>query len=137
MRLLMADAILVVHFLFIVFVLMGQTCIIIGHFRTWHWVRNLAFRVCHILAIAIVIGQAWAGRLCPLTVWENALRETAGEQSYAESFVAHWVGRLIYYDAPVWFFTLAYSLFGAVVLTSWVWIRPGKGAPNNEMHPTD
>jgi hypothetical protein len=127
---LMADVILVIHFLFIAFVLVGQACIVIGYFRSWHWVRRLMFRVCHILAIAVVVAQAWANQLCPLTLWENALRETAGGRPYAETFVQHWVGRLVYYDAPQWFFTVAYSLFGAVVLFSWVWVRPEKGVPN-------
>jgi uncharacterized protein DUF2784 len=121
---LMADVILVTHFLFIVFVLVGQACIVIGYFRSWHWVRQLMFRLCHLLAIAVVIAQAWANRLCPLTLWENALREAVAELPYAETFVQHWVGRLVYYDAPQWLFTVAYSMFGAVVLFSWVWVRP-------------
>jgi hypothetical protein len=130
---LMADGILVIHFLFIAFVLVGEACIVIGYFRGWHWVRLLMFRVSHILAIAVVVAQAWANQLCPLTLWENALRERAGGHPYAETFVQHWVGRLVYYDAPRWFFTVAYSLFGAVVLLSWVWVRPEKGVPK-KMH---
>ncbi len=94
MHLLIADVILVVHFLFIAFVLVGQACIIIGYFRDWHWVRNLIFRTCHILAIAIVIVQAWTSRLCPLTLWENKFREIAGKQPYIETFVQHWIGNL-------------------------------------------
>ena len=121
----MADVILVIHSIFIVFVLMGQAFIVIGYFRGWHWVRNFIFRFCHVLAIAIVIVQAWANRLCPLTIWENTLREIAGKQPYAETFIQHWLGRLIYYDAPAWLFTFAYTMIGAVTICSWIWIRPG------------
>lgn len=135
MHSLMADLILVIHFLFIVFVLGGQVCIVIGYFRNWHWVHHLAFRVCHILAIGIVIAQAWVNQLCPLTLWENALREVAGEPTYAKTFVQHWLGKLVYYDAPQWLFTVAYSLFGAVVLFSWFCVRPAKGKPNKEIQP--
>ena len=71
---LMADVILAIHFLFIAFVLVGQACIVTGYFRSWHWVRHLMFRVCHILAIAVVVAQGWANQLCPLTRWESALR---------------------------------------------------------------
>lgn len=127
---LLADAIMVIHFLFIAFVLGGQACIVVGNFRNWHWVHNLVFRACHLLSIVIVVAQAWASQLCPLTHWESALRETAGEHPYAETFVQHWVGRLIYYDAPAWLFTLAYTMFGALVLFSWFWVRPEKRAPN-------
>jgi hypothetical protein len=124
---LMADAVLVIHFLFIIFVVGGQVCIIIGGFRRWYWVRNRMFRMCHILAIAFVIAQAWASRLCPLTIWETALRSSAGEQHYTTTFVQHWIGTLIYYEAPMWVFALAYTFFGAVVLYSWFWIKPEKG----------
>jgi hypothetical protein len=123
---LIADVILVIHFLFIVFVVGGQACIVLGYFKRWHWVRNRMFRVCHLLAIALVAAQTWASRLCPLTIWENALRGSAGEQPYAETFVQHWVGTLIYYDAPMWLFTLVYTMFGTVVIFSWVWVKPKK-----------
>ena len=124
-----ADVILVIHFVFIAFVLGGEACIVIGYFRSWQWVRCLMFRVCHILAIGVVVAQAWANQMCPLTLWENALRVRAGGPPYAETFVQHWVGRLVYYDAPQWFFTAMYSLFGLVVFFSWVWVRPEKGVP--------
>jgi hypothetical protein len=127
---LIADVILVVHCAFIAFVVGGQACVLVGRFRDWGWVRNFTFRVCHLLAIGIVVAQAWANQICPLTVWENALREAAGERSYSETFIAHWVGKLVYYDAPPWVFTVAYSVFGALVLFSWVWVRPKRGVPN-------
>ncbi|MFC1601475.1 DUF2784 domain-containing protein [Candidatus Sumerlaeota bacterium] len=91
--------------------------------------RNLTFRICHLLAIGIVVAQAWWGRICPLTSWENAAHQAAGEQAYSGSFVAHWVGSLIYYDAPQWVFTVAYLLFGGLVLASWYWVRPQRRAP--------
>ena len=121
-----ADAILVVHFGFVIFVVGGQLCIIIGYFRKWHWVRNLAFRICHLLAIAIVVSQAWLGRYCPLTIWESRLRLAAGKPAYEGTFVQEWVGRLIYYDAPLWVFAIIYTLFVALVLASWIWVKPRK-----------
>ncbi len=121
-----ADVILIVHLAFIVFVVGGQLLVVIGYFRKWRWVRNRPFRLCHVLAIGAVIILAWAGRLCPLTVWESNLRGAAGEQPYPGSFVAYWVGRLIYYDAPQWVFITLYSLFGLVVVLAWIWVRPGQ-----------
>ena len=50
-----ADAILVVHFAFIIFVVGGQLCVIVGYFRGWRWVHNLAFRISHLIAIAVVL----------------------------------------------------------------------------------
>lgn len=132
-----ADAILMVHLAFILFVLGGQFFIIIGYFRKWRWVRNLAFRLGHILAIGIVTVLAWADRLCPLTVWESGLRGAAGERPYPESFVAYWVGRVVYYDAPQWVFTAAYSLFGLLVILSWMWVRPRPGMTGNPAEDDD
>jgi len=123
---LIADAVLVVHFLFILFVVGGEVCVIAGGIRYWQWVRNRAFRICHVLAIGIVIAQAWASQACPLTMWENVLREAAGQEPYSKSFIQYWVGRAVYYDAPQWVFTTAYSLFGAAVLASWIWVKPGR-----------
>ncbi len=119
-----ADGVLVVHALFVGFVVGGQFLIIAGLALGWRWVRNLRFRLAHLLAIGVVVLQAWAGVLCPLTVLENALRQQAGETGYAGSFIAHWLHRLMFFDAPLWVFTLAYTVFAALVALTWYWGRP-------------
>ena len=123
---LLADAVLAVHFLFILFVLGGELCIVIGGLRGWAWVRNLRFRAAHLAAIAFVIAESWIGMVCPLTAWEDALRRSAGESPYGESFVGYWLGRLVYYDAPGWVFAAAYTAFGLAVAASWFFVRPGE-----------
>jgi hypothetical protein len=77
----LADAILVVHFLFIAFVLGGQGCIIAGAFRRWTWIRQCGFRLAHLVAIAVIVVQSWVGMMCPLTLWESTCRRTVGEQA--------------------------------------------------------
>ena len=126
-----ADALLALHALFVVFVVMGLVLVVIGGVRHWRWVRNRWFRLIHLGAIGFVVAQAWAGQICPLTVWENALRRRAGELGYQGSFIGHWLEQLLYYDAPLWLFTLVYTLFGLAVLASWWWVRPdvGRGPP--------
>ena len=124
--LLLADCLLAFHVLFIAFVIAGQAAIMIGVALSWRWIRDLRFRVAHLAAIGIVVLQAWAGRYCPLTVWENALRHSAGQEGYETTFIAHWVDRLIYYDAPMWVFTVVYSLFGALVVVYWFVAKPGR-----------
>jgi len=124
MLLLLADIILVVHFLFIIFVVLGQASIIVGYFNDWSWVRNLIFRIAHLFSIGLVVVQAWAGQFCPLTLWESELREAVGAHPYTGTFVQHWVGRIIYYDGPQWIFTAIYTLFGTIVLISWIFVRP-------------
>ena len=124
LSLLAADAILLFHVLFVLFVVTGLALVILGAIRRWHWVRNPWFRLAHVAAIAVVVLQSWLGALCPLTTWEMALREHAGDAVYRGSFVAHWLERLLYYRAPAWVFTLGYTLFAVVVVTCWFRVRP-------------
>lgn len=121
-----ADLILLTHALFVAFVICGFLLIWIGWLTRWIWVRNWWFRVLHIGAIGVVVLQAWAGRLCPLTVWENRLRAMAGQSAYEESFIRHWVHELLFYDAAPWVFTLLYSIFGLFVLLTWLVVTPAR-----------
>ena len=119
-----ADLVLYLHVGFVLFVVAGLVLIVAGHFAGWDWIRNRWFRLAHLAAIVVVVLQAWLGVLCPLTTLEMWLRTEAGDAVYPGSFIAHWVGQFLYYDAPAWVFTLCYSLFGLLVLASWIWIRP-------------
>lgn len=124
--LLLADTILVGHFLFVCFVVLGLVAIYLGDFLNWSWVRNRLFRIVHLGAIGIVVLLSWLGMICPLTIWEMALREAAGESVYAGSFIQHWLQHLLFFDAPRWVFMVVYTAFGALVLASWFVVRPGR-----------
>ena len=115
----LADAILLSHFAFVVFVVAGFLAILIGLLARWQWVHNRAFRITHLAAIGIVVLQAWFGQLCPLTIWENELRQAAGESVYAETFVEHWLHKLLFYQAEPWVFTAIYTAFGVLVVLVW------------------
>jgi len=122
--LLAADATLCSHFLVVCFVIFGLLLIFIGKLLHWHWVRNPWFRLSHLVTIAIVVFQSWFGIVCPLTILENWFRQQAGETAYSGTFVSHWIGKLLFYEAPLYVFTISYSLFGLLVLISWFWVRP-------------
>ena len=77
-----ADAILILHFGFVVFVVGGLLMIFIGHRLGWRWIYGIRFRLLHLAAIGVVVLQSWLGALCPLTVWEMQLRELAGDLTY-------------------------------------------------------
>ena len=121
---LVADVILVMHVLFVAFVVLGLILIFLGKFLSWHWVRNPWFRVTHLLGIGIVVLQAWFGVICPLTIWEMDLRSKAGETIYEDSFITYWLSELLYYQAPSWVFVVCYTAFGGLVLASWFLVRP-------------
>lgn len=129
-----ADLVLLVHTLFVVFVVLGLVLILCGALFGWSWIRNPWFRLGHLLAIAVVVLQSWFDVLCPLTTLETALRQRAGDAPYAGSFMAHWLEALLYYSAPAWVFVLCYTLFGAAVVASWYWIRPRPFVGPNAKH---
>lgn len=112
-----ADAILIVHFAFVAFVVGGLAAVWVGAALGWRWVRNFAFRIAHLAAILFVAAEALLGVMCPLTVWEDALRGRASEMG----FIARWIRGAMFYEAPPWLFTVAYILFAGIVgLTFWL-----------------
>ena len=119
-----ADAILFTHALFVGFVVFGLIFILVGKFRSWAWVRNPWFRIAHLAGIGVVVLQSWLGAICPLTTWEMELRQNAGEAVYSGSFVAHWLGSILYYRAPEWVFVVCYTVLAVLVAASWYWVRP-------------
>lgn len=125
---LLADAVLIVHFLFVLFVVGGLLAIWAGAALGWVWVRNLRFRVAHLAAILFVTAESLVGMVCPLTAWEDFLRQTGTGEG---SFMQRWVGRLLFYDLPEWAFTLAYVLFALAVIVTFLLIRPQARKPGD------
>lgn len=121
---LLADAILALHVGIVAFVVFGQIAILIGAWRGWRWIRHFGFRAVHLALMLFIAAQAWLGRLCPLTAWEQALRAQAGQDTYAGSFIQHWLSRLIFFEAPWWSFVAAYSAFAALVVACWLRVPP-------------
>ena len=122
--LLAADAILLLHFLFVAFIVLGLLLIFVGNVLAWSWVRNPWFRLTHLLAIGVVVVQSWMSFICPLTVVEMALRSRADDATYSGSFISHWLEEILYYQLPAWVFAASYTAFGAGVVASWFWVRP-------------
>ena len=128
---LLADAVLLVHFAVVLFVVGGLALVFIGNSRHWRWVNSLLFRVVHLGTVGIVVAQTWLGELCPLTELESWLRQEAGEAAYSTSFIEHWVQRLLYYQAPFWVFTLVYTVFGMLVAAAWWYYPPTRKSHRN------
>jgi hypothetical protein len=129
----LADLVLLLHLAVVLFVIGGLVAVLVGGARGWAWVRAPGFRLAHLVAIGVVVLQAWLGQTCPLTTLESWLRVQAGSAGYARSFVEHWVGRVLFHEAPSWVFTLGYTVFGALVAWAW-WRHPPRrrGAPQQE-----
>jgi hypothetical protein len=127
-----ADFVLLLHVAFVTFVIFGLLLILAGNVVGWSWVRNRRFRIAHLAAIGVVIAQSWFGAICPLTTIEMTLRARAGDATYSGTFIAHWLESILYYAAPAWVFALCYTVFGAVVIASWFWVRPHKSGKRTD-----
>ena len=125
MQELFADMILIAHFAIVVFIVGGLAAIWAGALAGWRWVRHFWFRGVHLGAICFVAAEAITGVVCPLTVWENALRGRETEIG----FIARWVRSVMFYELPLWVFTVAYVGFAALVaLTFWL-VPPRRRGP--------
>lgn len=127
LNLLLADLVLASHVAVVVFIVSGLILTLLGGFANWKWVRNPWYRLLHLLCVVVVVLQAWAGFVCPLTTLEMWLRAKADAEIYSGSFITYWLQSVLYYQAPQWVFTVVYSVFGGLVLASWVWVRPTSG----------
>jgi hypothetical protein len=122
---LLADAVLIVHIAIVVFVIGGLVLVLVGNWRKWRWVNALWFRLVHLATIALVAAEAWLGIVCPLTTLEMWFRSKAMAATYEGSFIEHWLASLLFWQAPPWVFTAAYSVFALAVAAAW-WYSPPK-----------
>lgn len=82
----LADAVLVLHLAFILFV-------VAGGFAVLRWPR-LAWL--HLPAVLWGLSIEFFGWYCPLTPLEKALRVAGGEEAWGGGFIAHYLVPLIY-----------------------------------------
>jgi hypothetical protein len=101
----LADAVLVVHGLFIVWVMLGGFAAL-----RWPWLAFL-----HLPAAAWGVWIEWSGGICPLTPLEVAWRRRAGQAGYEGGFIDHYLMPLIY---PEGLTRDTQWMLGAVVLAT-------------------
>ena len=81
-----ADAVMAFHFLFIAFALLGSLLVLWKRWILW----------LHLPALAWGVWIEASGRICPLTPLENHFRNLAGQTTYGEGFITHYLGPVIY-----------------------------------------
>jgi hypothetical protein len=123
-----ADAILLIHALFVLFVLFGAA---LGAW--WRWIP-----VVHLPAAAWGVFVELTGRVCPLTPLENSLRLRAGQSGYSDSFIEHYILDLMY--PPGLTDQVQLTLAGIVVavnvvIYAWLIRRWRRGAPLHKRNP--
>jgi hypothetical protein len=118
----LANAVLLIHFILVLFITAGLPMIYLGAALGWSWVRVWQWRALHLVAIVFVTLESLLGIACPLTVWEDLLRNDRSNVG----FIERWITRIMFYDVPAWVFTLAYTGFAVLVAATWVWVPPAK-----------
>jgi hypothetical protein len=116
-----ADTIMLVHFAFIAFAVGGS-------FLVLRWPKSIWL---HLPALAWGAWIEASGRICPLTPLENHFRRLAGESTYGEGFITHYLGPVIYPEGltRTTQFMLLGVLLGTNLVGYWlVWRRRGKRA---------
>lgn len=119
-----ADFVVLFHMAYVLVVVLGLPATWIGILFHQKWARNFWWRCGHLTMILIVVGEALAGITCPLTTWETHLRTMAGQETYRGAFIANLVHDWLFWDAPPWAFTAIYSIFGLLVLISFIFAPP-------------
>lgn len=116
----LALGILGVHVAIIAFNVAGLVLIPFGAWQGWKWVHGFWWRLAHLASLAVVAGQALAGRACFLTIWQADL----GGVGQPQPLIAGWVEHAIYWSLPIWFFAVLYVLVWLYVLFLWWRVPP-------------
>lgn len=137
--LLLADVVLVIHFLIAAFNVFSLPLIWVGRLAGWAFVHNPWFRFTHLGLMGFVLGETLIGKLCPLTIWEGELRQAAGEgwAGSGQTFVGYWVGKILFHDFSQTQYTVAYALFFGLITLTFVLVpvrRKRKKLPGTSDH---
>jgi hypothetical protein len=152
---LLADVILTLHFFYFLFCVGGEILILFVALRERYRflpgasaagrnresrcsrrIRHRGFRIAHLAAVGIVGIEGIVGVLCPLTVWEYALRRAAGQAVEEEiPLVPRIIRALLFYDFPFWVFTLLYVGFAVLVAVTYILVPPVKKSTGRESPP--
>jgi hypothetical protein len=122
--LILADIIAVIHLGYVIYVILGFILIVLGIILRWGWIRNLLFRITHLLAIVGVACEALLGLDCPLTVLEFKLRYAPNLSEEKVSFIGTIIDSLLYYDSPGWLFAIIYAAFAVLVIITFIIVPP-------------
>lgn len=82
----MADIVVLLHFLFVVFVVVGGLLVVWKHWIAW----------LHLPALAWAVVIEISGGICPLTPLENWLRTKEGGVTYSGGFIEHYIYPVLY-----------------------------------------
>ena len=117
---LLADLVLITHFAIAAFLALGMLLIPLGAYWHWAWVRSRRLRQIHMGLMVLIAIEALFHIRCPLTTLEAYLRKSTAP----ESFWADQLGKILYWDLPLEFFTILYGCCVVWALFLWKSVPP-------------
>ena len=122
----LSEILMVLHFLWIVFMLYGFVLTIRGFWQPSLWDRWL-FRSLHLLGILFVAAMPLLDRLCPLTEWEYQSRSKYDPNAeHSGSFIIDWLEKIIYPDVPLAVVLIPTFLIAGFVVVMYIARPPEK-----------
>ena len=119
----LADAVMLVHFGFLVFLALGG-------FLAW---RHRWVLVPHVAAVGWAV-ISLAGADCPLTALEDRLRWAGGEQGLPGGFIAHYLTGVVY---PAAYLRPAQLLVAGLIAMSWLGLAVRHAGPSHDRRLVD
>ena len=103
---LIADIILIIHFLIIFFIISLFALVPYGYYKNWIWVRSKKIRYTHLFLMTFVTIESFLGIICPLTILENNLRGKMTNQT----FISKYLSKIIFFNFPSSVFLVLYII---------------------------
>ena len=121
-----ADAVVLIHFIWIVFVIIGFVLTLCG--LLWkRYFDFFLFRTVHLCGILYVSLLALAGKYCPLTIVENFMRgQYNPPDTYHGSFIGHYIEQLVYPNVPAHYIIIPTIGVAVFTLTMYIIKPPSK-----------
>jgi hypothetical protein len=112
-----ADIVIVIHFLWIAFVILG--------FPVFLWLNNARWRLIHLAAVIWMILMQVSHSICPLTYLEAWLKsEGHGAEVYSGKFIIETIERVIYVDSVTLQNIMVVTGAYLVLIVLSFWFRP-------------
>ena len=118
-----ADIIVLIHFIWILFMLAGFV-LTLGGFIWKGYFNRWVFRTVHLCGILFVAILTVLGEYCPLTIFENTLMAKYDPNLiYPGSFITHYVEKLVYPDVEPMIIVVPTITIGLITLIIYI-IKP-------------
>lgn len=132
---LFASVIVIVHFLFIVFMLCGFIFNFYGILLNRKLLDYFYLRTLHLIGIVFVFYLEAVGKYCPLTLLENHFYIKSGSSpAYGGSFIIHYLEKIIYPDVSPAVIIIPTGVLTAATVLLFIFHPPKKESTGASLH---